>query len=171
MDSGWSFCHGEVPDVQLITVHGFDDMLHVAPFLLCSYKMSHERGFHVSIVLWMPMVRGWPCASNLSTQHMQVWVPHFVVDVPIRPSWRLIRRLGVGFHRLQKHFMVVATWLLCPGASHKTNAAGDVMPSLSRMKHFCARLCFSFFFSLSGVSPTYCQTNLQFHFSSISQIS
>ena len=57
----------------------------------------------------------------------------------------------MGFQRLQKHFMVVATRRVCRGASHKTNAAGDVMPSLSRMKHLCARLCFSFCFSLSGV--------------------
>ena len=73
------------------------------------------------------------------------------INIPIRPSWRLIRRLGVGLHRLKNHFMFDATWRLCRGASHKTHVADNVMPSLSRMKHFCARFSFSLFFSISRV--------------------
>ena len=56
----------------------------------------------------------------------------------------------MGLHRLKHHFMFDATWRLCRGASHKTHVADNVMPLLSRMKHFCARLSFSLF-SLSRV--------------------
>ena len=102
-------------------------------------------GIPQAVTLFIARTPGWQV-----TVWRIIWTTFPRQGLPIRPSWRLIRRLGVGLHRLKNHFMFDATWRLCRGASHKTHVADNVMPLLSRMKHFCARLSFSLF-SLSCV--------------------